>query len=187
MSPLELVKLTALMERTSGNPEVKIGLVDGPVVAQHAELAGEHLREIPGKNGAMCTQANSTACIHGTFIAGILSGKRNSPPCNLPQLHTPHSPHFYRDDLRARTHAQRNPSGACRGNHRVHRRWRTSDQLESCPCTTFNKRGTGAGGSAQSSGQTRSDHNCGGGQSKHPWRFRHHPSPVGHPGREPVT
>ena len=26
MSPLELVKLTALMERTSGSPEVKIGL-----------------------------------------------------------------------------------------------------------------------------------------------------------------
>jgi hypothetical protein len=32
MSPLELVKLTALMERTSGSPEVKIGLVDGHVV-----------------------------------------------------------------------------------------------------------------------------------------------------------
>ena len=79
MSPLELVKLTALMERTSGNPEVKIGLIDGPVVIQHAELAGEHIREIPGKNGAMCAQANSAACIHGTFIAGILLGKRTSP------------------------------------------------------------------------------------------------------------
>jgi len=79
MSPLELVKLTALMDRTSGNSEVKIGLVDGPVVVQHAELEGEHIREIPGKNGAMCAQANSTACIHGTFIAGILSGKRTSP------------------------------------------------------------------------------------------------------------
>ena len=67
------------MERTSGSPEVKIGLIDGPVVTQHPDLAGEHLREIPGSNGTACTQANSTACLHGTFVAGILSAKRNSP------------------------------------------------------------------------------------------------------------
>ena len=79
MDPLELVKLTALMERTSGIPEIKIGLVDGPVVTQHADLVSEHFREIPGHNGATCTQANSTACRHGTFIAGILSAKRGSP------------------------------------------------------------------------------------------------------------
>ena len=79
MNPLELVKLTALMERTSGNPEVRIGLIDGPVVTQHADLEVNHLREIPGNNGATCTQANSAACLHGTFIAGILSAKRNSP------------------------------------------------------------------------------------------------------------
>lgn len=79
MSPLELVRLTALMERISGNPEVKIGLIDGPVVVRHADLSAEHIREIPGKNRATCAQAKSTACMHGTFIAGILSGKRNSP------------------------------------------------------------------------------------------------------------
>lgn len=78
MFPLELVKLTALMERTSGSPEVKIGLIDGPVVAQHPDLANEHHREIPGNNGGTC-KANSTACLHGTFVAGILSAKRNSP------------------------------------------------------------------------------------------------------------
>lgn len=89
MLPLELVKLIALMERTSGSPEVKIGLIDGPVVVQHADLAGEYLHEIPGNNGGTCTQANSTACLHGTFIAGILSAKRNSlapaicPNCTL--------------------------------------------------------------------------------------------------------
>ena len=78
MSPLELVKLTALMERTSGSPEVKIGLVDGPVVTQHPDLVGEHLRELPGSNGATCAHANSMACLHGTFVAGILSAKRAS-------------------------------------------------------------------------------------------------------------
>jgi len=79
MDSLDLVKLTALMERTSGSPEVKIGLIDGPVATQHPDLAVEYLREIPGNNGATCTQANSTACTHGTFVAGILSAKRNSP------------------------------------------------------------------------------------------------------------
>jgi subtilisin family serine protease len=79
MNPLGLVKLTGLMERSSGSPEVKIGLIDGPVVIQHPDLAGEHLHEIPGNNGTRCTQANSTACLHGTFVVGILSAKRNSP------------------------------------------------------------------------------------------------------------
>lgn len=89
MDPLALVKLTALMERTSGSPEVKIGLIDGPVVTQHADLAGAHLREIPGHNGGACTQANSAACLHGTFVAGILSAKRGAvapaicPNCTL--------------------------------------------------------------------------------------------------------
>lgn len=79
MNPLDLVKLTALMVRTSGSPEVKIGLIDGPVVTQHPDLAGENLREISGNDRATCTQPNSTACLHGTFVAGILSAKRDSP------------------------------------------------------------------------------------------------------------
>lgn len=89
MSTFDLVKLTALMEHTSGSPEVMIGLIDGPIVTQHPDLAGEHLHEIPGRNGATCTHSNSTACLHGTFIAGILSAKRNSnapaicPSCTL--------------------------------------------------------------------------------------------------------
>jgi subtilisin family serine protease len=89
MCPLALVKLTALMERSSGSPEVTIGLIDGPVAIQHADLVGGRLREILGKTGAACTRANSTACLHGTFIAGVLSAKRNSaapaicPNCTL--------------------------------------------------------------------------------------------------------
>jgi hypothetical protein len=79
MAPLELAKLTELMERTSGSPEVKIGPIDGPVVTGHSDLSSEHLREIPGSNGAACTRANSAACLHGTFVTGILSARRNSP------------------------------------------------------------------------------------------------------------
>ena len=74
-----MVKLTALMERTGGSAEVQIGLIDGPVATQHPDLSGAHFREIPGSNGATCALADSTACLHGTFVAGILSAKRNSP------------------------------------------------------------------------------------------------------------
>ena len=98
MDPFGLVKLTALMERTSGIPEIKIGLIDGPVVTQHPDLASEHIREIPGNNGATCTQANSTACLHGTFIAGILSAKRNSPhPLFAPTVPSSYVPFLPRD------------------------------------------------------------------------------------------
>ena len=86
---LDLVKLTALMERATGSPEVKIGLIDGPVATDHPDLASERVREIPGKNSAACTAANSMACLHGTFVAGILSAKRNptaKPPTLLERL-----------------------------------------------------------------------------------------------------
>jgi subtilisin family serine protease len=77
------------MERTSGAGEVQIGLIDGPVLTNHPDLAGDHLREVPGKSGGTCTQAMSFACAHGTFVAGILSAKRGSaapaicPGCTL--------------------------------------------------------------------------------------------------------
>ena len=89
MAPLDLIKLTQLMERTSGRSEVKIGLIDGPILAHHPDLSSEHLRAIPGHNGSACTEAKSAACLHGTFIAGILSAKRHSsapaicPDCTL--------------------------------------------------------------------------------------------------------
>ena len=79
MDALELVKLSALMARTSGNPAVKIGLIDGPVATNHPDLASEHLSEIPGSRGATCDRADSTACLHGTFVAGILAANRNAP------------------------------------------------------------------------------------------------------------
>ena len=89
MAPLDLVRLTPLIDRTSGRPEVTIGLIDGPVVINHPELASQHIREIPGNGSGACTQASSTACLHGTFVAGILSAKRGSvapaicPNCTL--------------------------------------------------------------------------------------------------------
>jgi subtilisin family serine protease len=78
MGPLNLVQLTALMDRTSGRAEVSVGLIDGPVLLTHPELASEHIREIPGKLRGFCTRSDSFACVHGTFVAGILSARRDS-------------------------------------------------------------------------------------------------------------
>lgn len=89
MESLDLVKLSPLMNRTKGRPEIIIGLIDGPVAIDHPDLNPEHIREIPGKRPAICRLANSTACMHGTFVAGILAAKRDSvapgicPNCTL--------------------------------------------------------------------------------------------------------
>jgi subtilisin family serine protease len=89
MNPLDLVELTPLMELTSGRSEVVVGLIDGSVLKQHPELLGANISEISGKQSSQCVQANSIACVHGTFVAGILCGKRNSaapaicPNCTL--------------------------------------------------------------------------------------------------------
>jgi subtilisin family serine protease len=73
------------MKRTQGKPEIVIGVIDGPVALGHSDLTGAQIREISGNNGK-CNQATSTACFHGTFIAGILGGRRgSSAPAICPQ------------------------------------------------------------------------------------------------------
>jgi len=77
------------MKRGPGRPEVIIALIDGPVVLNHRDLTGSTIREIPGKLKGTCTRADSVACTHGTFVAGILSARRGSvapaicPGCTL--------------------------------------------------------------------------------------------------------
>jgi subtilisin family serine protease len=89
LGPLDLVQLTALMDRTSGRAEVSVGLIDGPVLLTHSELATEQIREVPGKLRGLCARGDSVACMHGTFVAGILSARRGStapaicPLCSL--------------------------------------------------------------------------------------------------------
>jgi subtilisin family serine protease len=89
MSPLDLVRLSPLMERSQGRPEVRIALIDGPAVLNHPDLAGAQIREIPGKLKATCTRADTLACTHATFVAGVLFARRGSvapaicPRCTL--------------------------------------------------------------------------------------------------------
>jgi subtilisin family serine protease len=89
MMPLELVQLSPLMEYTQGNPEIAIALIDGPVALDHPELSRASIRQIHGPLSGACTLAESFACNHGTFVAGILSAHRGSeapaicPGCTL--------------------------------------------------------------------------------------------------------
>jgi subtilisin family serine protease len=86
---LDIVHLTALMKRTSGRPEIAVGLIDGPVLLTHPDFADQSIQEVPGSMRGVCARAESDACRHGTFVAGVLFGRRGSlapaicPNCTL--------------------------------------------------------------------------------------------------------
>jgi len=88
MAAVDVAGLAPLMERTTGRPEVIVGLIDGPVALDHPDLAAGMVREIPGKRSG-CSVSSSAACLHGTFIAGMLCARRESvapaicPGCSL--------------------------------------------------------------------------------------------------------
>jgi subtilisin family serine protease len=89
VEPINLINLNFLMDRTSGSPDIKIGLIDGPVSVNHSSINYKNIIEIPGRLSGSCSIADSIACNHGTFIAGILKAKRSSiapaicPDCTL--------------------------------------------------------------------------------------------------------
>ena len=101
MTPLDLVKLTPLLGRTSGKPHVKIGLIDGPVAMNHPELAQRASPRDPWKwRAARVLRPRSTACLHGTFVAGILCAKRDSSaPAICPDCTLLARPYFCRNDI----------------------------------------------------------------------------------------
>ncbi len=86
---LDLVRLGPLIERSRGSPEVRVGLVDGPVALDHPHLAGAATRGIAAASAGACSRADSDACRHGTLVAGALVGTRESgapaicPDCTL--------------------------------------------------------------------------------------------------------
>jgi subtilisin family serine protease len=83
---LDLVGLTPLKNLTAGHSDISVGLIDGPVQLDHPGLE---------RNGIVGTHAGPTArrvgqaLAHGTFVAGILKGRRESgapaicPGCTL--------------------------------------------------------------------------------------------------------
>jgi subtilisin family serine protease len=89
MDPLELVRLPLVMARGQGRREVAVALIDGPVALDHSDLALSRMKEIPGAVRGSCSRLESVACMHGTFVAGMLVARRGSqapaicPGCTL--------------------------------------------------------------------------------------------------------
>jgi subtilisin family serine protease len=81
--PLSLIRLTSLMELTSGRSEVTIGLVDGPVASDHPDLAASKIRQISPMSGSADTQADDGFRSHATFVAGMLSARKGAAALGL--------------------------------------------------------------------------------------------------------
>jgi subtilisin family serine protease len=76
-APLDVVRLVPLMGQTTGRAEVRIGLIDGPVAADHPDLASEHVYLLDPPAGRP-SAASDPARAHATYVAGILSARRDA-------------------------------------------------------------------------------------------------------------
>ncbi len=74
----DLVGLGPLMAATPGRSEVGVGLIDGPVTLDHPDLAVGMVRQVARGLDAACELTESYACLHGTFVAGILAARRDT-------------------------------------------------------------------------------------------------------------
>lgn len=101
---LDQIKLSSLMRATSGRPEVVVGVIDGLVDLSHPAFQGARIRSTHRDRVVSCRNADSVACSHGTFIAGILGARRGLPaPAICPQCDLVLRPIFHEE--------QRNASG----------------------------------------------------------------------------
>src|SRR5580658_8310652 len=75
---IDLIRLGPLTDLTTGDLRVKVGVIDGPILKEHPQLSDAKLVEITPRGHASCKRHDSLACQHGTFVVGILAGKRNS-------------------------------------------------------------------------------------------------------------
>jgi subtilisin family serine protease len=76
-SPLELANLAGLMRRSTGRPEIMVGLIDGPVATDHPDLASARIHHATTSSNQPAG-GDDAARSHGTFVAGILSARRGS-------------------------------------------------------------------------------------------------------------
>ncbi|RAJ05024.1 subtilase family protein [Chitinophaga skermanii] len=83
-----MVQLNDLMHQTSGQPNIHVGIIDGPVDTTHHDLAQSNFQAADDA-GVTCRSNTSYACTHGTFVAGILGAHRQaqspgiSPACTF--------------------------------------------------------------------------------------------------------
>lgn len=89
MRALEITRLPTLMARTDGRADLLVALIDGPVLTTHPELEPRGLQTLGQSAAANCQRPDSPACVHGTFVAGVLHARRGGkapglcPGCRL--------------------------------------------------------------------------------------------------------
>lgn len=79
MDPLNLIGLQSLMSISNGDPSMVIGIIDGPIDLNHPAFQSSNIKTVRDSQFNACKNANSIACSHGTFVAGILSARRGLP------------------------------------------------------------------------------------------------------------
>lgn len=78
LSPQQLIGFSSPGEETGSGPNMPIGLIDGPVDSSHPDFDSVSIRTIHA-GPSSCELKSSPACIHGTFVAGVLAARRSSP------------------------------------------------------------------------------------------------------------
>ncbi|MBV6342101.1 S8 family serine peptidase, partial [Candidatus Magnetobacterium casense] len=78
ISPLTLINIESLMTKTQGSADVTVGIIDGPVEVTHPDFGGVRIRSLSAGNSGLCRITDSVACMHGTFVAGIICARRGS-------------------------------------------------------------------------------------------------------------
>src|SRR5215212_6908515 len=78
INPLDQVKLHSIMKLSRGHHKIVVGVIDGPVNLSHPAFQDSHIRTVRNSQDGLCRVASSTACMHGTFITGVLAAKRGT-------------------------------------------------------------------------------------------------------------
>jgi subtilisin family serine protease len=98
MNSLKQARLEILMNLSTGDPKITIGLIDGPVDFSHPAFQGSNIRTIKKSQTVACNDASNISCSHGTFIAGILCSKRGfAAPAICPDCEILLNPIFNQD------------------------------------------------------------------------------------------
>jgi subtilisin family serine protease len=74
-TPYQQVQLDKLMARTGGNPQIRVGIIDGPIWYQAPQFAGQTFY---ATHQPTLIPDGIAAYQHGTVITGLLAGGRDS-------------------------------------------------------------------------------------------------------------
>jgi subtilisin family serine protease len=78
MHPFEQIHLNKLMEYSSGRDSIIVSIIDGPVDLSHTAFNNTSIKRSANKKISCGNDVGDDACLHGTFITGILAASRKS-------------------------------------------------------------------------------------------------------------